>query len=190
MKIFSQTDVEHGSFYETGAEHFVHYPLNCAPWCRWWCTQFVQICRALPALSPRLSLPICTPSQTSQIKAVHVEQLVCHRGAELHPTLLQATQHGGDLWPHWTNLDFCFNWVLCISALPLHQFTIVFCSSSLACGSPQIHSGSSKAQVNDSGVWLHPMCNHSCRRAALPPQKEDIPLSLTTLQCKTFGGIK
>lgn len=187
MKIFSQTDLEHGSFSETGAEHFVHYPLNCAPWCRWWCARFTQICRALPACHQSCHCLFALPSQTSQIQTVHVEQLACHRGAELHPTLLQATQQAEDSWPHGTDLDFCFNWVLCVSALPLHQFTIGFCSSSLAWGGSQICSGSSKAQVNDSGVWLHHMCNHSCRRAAPPPQKD---LSLTTLQCKTFGGIK
>lgn len=46
---------------------------------------------------------------------------------ELNSILHCSTSHltnCRDLWPHGTNLDFFFNSVLCISALPLHQFTL------------------------------------------------------------------
>lgn len=148
--------------------------------------QFVQTCRALPACHQSCHCLFALRAKAHRYKlciwnswpATEELNFILHCSKPLDK--LKTCDHMEPMQTFVSTEFSAFQPLPCISSL-------VFPSLSLACGSSQICSGSSKAQVNDSGVWLHPTCNHSCRRAAPPPYK-DLYIPHHTLQCKTFGG--
>lgn len=145
MTIFSQTDLEHGIFSETGVEEFVYKPLTGL--CTLMQAEVHRICAYLQnptCLSPKLSSPVCISSHTfTNIKHCMWNSWTATEDLDYILIVVQDTQQTKDMQSHEINLnnsDICFNWVLCISALLLHQFIIVFYLSSLACSNSHIYS--------------------------------------------------
>lgn len=117
MKIPSQTDLEQGSFSETGAEHFVHYALNCAPWCRWWGTVCAEPCLPVTkAVTAHLhSRPNLTDTNGACGTAA-TEELNSSHSAPSH-WQLNTCDHMEPIYT-FVSADFCaFQPLPCISSL-------------------------------------------------------------------------
>lgn len=190
MKIFPQTDLEHCSFSETGAEHFVHYP-----WTRHLGAggdaEFVQTCKALPACHRSCHCLFALPAKPHRYKLCMWNSWPAREGlnSSLHRSKpLDKLRTCDHMEPTWTSVstEFC-----AFQPLPWISSLLSFVHF------PWFVEAHKYVWVPARPRWTTLECDYTLRITTataglhlLPTRACAFPLSLTTLHCKTLRGIK